>query len=436
MYTTPDNSLSDDLRDAWKNLASYGTPPASEIAARVLPSWSVGLDHWLARLTKEYLRDYCRRNSHFKLALAPYGGGKTHFLLSLAARAAEEQWATCYLQCKLNVSLGDWYGLYEHVAKSIQLPGSNRRGVKLVFQEALEQMRKLAATAPEPDFALDKMIGALEDEDWPHSSFAGVAMELLNHLRNPRANPAIGDAALRWLQGQPDRLSANERQALHLGTLTARGRSQHGQTLFYSLVKFMPRVGVMGLAVFFDEMDTMLNVRGKALEQILVSMRVLLDAPDQRMDRLPLFGVFAAVPDIMQQMQQAQFLASRFKVAVPFHQGDDNAPVLDLRELGNQNEMLRAMGEKLLQLGIQVHGWKFNLDLQRRNLRNLAELTTNRRLEVNARRLFVKTWCSLLEEQGRNGESEQTETELMNLIEGAYFGFKKAEEAPGEEDLG
>jgi hypothetical protein len=436
MEHTPENSLNDDLRDAWKNLASYGTPPASEIAGRVLPAWSVGLDRWLDRLTKEYLRDYCRRNSHFKLALAPYGGGKTHFLLSLAGRAAEEQWATCYLQCKLNVSLGDWYGLYEHLAKSIQLPGSNRRGVKLVFQAALEQMRKLAASAPEPDFALDKMTGALEDEDWPHSSFAGVAMAFLHHLRNPRSNPALGEAAQRWLQGQADTLSAKERQELHLGTLTARGRSQYGQTLLYSLVKFIPRAGVNGLVVLFDEMDTMLNVRGKALEQILVSMRVLLDAPDQRMDRLPLFGMFAAVPDIQQQMQKAQFLASRFKVAVPFHQGDDNAPVLDLSELGNQNEMLRAIGEKLLQLGIQVHRWEFNLDLQRRNLRNLAKLTANRRLEVNARRLFVKTWCSLLEEQARNGESEKTEAELTNLIEGAYSGFKKAEGERNEEDLG
>jgi hypothetical protein len=436
MLTKPDSTLDNDLRDAWRNLASYGTPPASEIAGRVLPAWSVGLDSWLERLAKAYLRDYCRRNSHFKLALAPYGGGKTHFLLSLAARATEENWATCYLQCKLNVSLGDWYGLYQHVAKSIQLPGSNRRGIKLVFQAALEQMRKRAEGAPEPEFALDKMLAALEDDDWPHSSFATVAVALLQHLRDPRQNQAAGEAALRWLQGEPDRLTAQERQLLHLGTLTGKGKSQHGQTLFYSLAKFVPRAGVNGLALLFDEMDSMLNVRGKALEQILVSMRVLLDAPDQRMDRLPLFGVFAAVPDIQQQMQKAQFLASRFKVVLPFHQGDDNAPVLDLSELGSQNEMLRAMGEKLLNLGIQVHGWKLNLEMQRRNLRNLADVTAKRRLEVNARRLFVKTWCSLLEEQARNGEGEKNESELSNLIEGAYSGFRLAEETTTKDDLG
>jgi hypothetical protein len=399
----------------------------------------VGLDAWLDRLTKEYLRDYCRRNSHFKLALAPYGGGKTHFLLSLAARAIEENWATCYLQCKQNVSLADWYGLYQFVANSIQLPGTkNRRGIKLIFQVALEQMRQRAAGAPEPEYALDKMIAALEDADWPHSSFATVAAALLNHLRDPRTDPTTGEAALRWLQGQPDTLTAKERQSLHLGTLTAQGRQLHGQTLFYSLVKFIPRAGVNGLALFFDEMDSMMNVRGKALEQILVSMRVLLDAPDQRMDRLPLFGVFAAVPDIQQLMQKAQFLASRFKVVTPFHQGDDNAPVMDLSELGSgsQNDMLRAMGEKLLQLGIQVHDWKMNLELQRKNLKNLADVTAKRKLEVNARRLFVKTWCSLLEEQHRNGEAEKTESELSNLIEGVYTGFKQAEATPTTNDLG
>jgi hypothetical protein len=434
METTPDPSLNDDLRDAWKNLASYGTPPASEIAGRVLPAWSVGLDRWLDRLTKEYLRDYCRRNSHFKLALAPYGGGKTHFLLTLAGRATEENWATCYLQCKLNVSLGDWYGLYEHVAKSIQLPGSKLRGVKLVFQAALDRMRKQAESAPEPDFALDKMIGALEDDDWPHTAFARVAVAFLNHLRDPRMNQELGKAALRWLQGEALE-NKKQRELLDVNPVTAQGRSQHGQTLFCSLVKFIPRAGVNGLVLLFDEMDTMLNVKGKALEKIFVSIRVLTDAPDQK---LPLFGIFGAVPDIVQLIRNsgAQFLISRYQVVVPFHEGDDNAPILDLSELGSQNEMLRAIGEKLLQLGVQVHNWKFNLDLQRRNLRNLAELTATRRLEVNARRLFVKTWCSLLEEQARNGESEKSETELTNLIEGAYSGFRKAEEERKEEDLG
>jgi hypothetical protein len=425
-----------DLRDAWTILASYGTPPAAEIAGRVLPAWSVRIDGWLERLSKKFLQDYCRRNSHFKLAVAPYGGGKTHFLLALASQASMENWATCYLQCKANVSLGDWYGLYQIVSKSIQLPGSERRGIKGLFQAALAGMRKRAENAPEPEQAVDEMLSALEDEDWPHTAFARVATAYLNHLRDPRLNPKMGETALYWLQGEPERLDKKQREELNLGAVTAQAKPRHGQELFYSLVKFIPRAGVNGLVLLFDEMDTMLNARGKALERILVSMRVLLDAPDQRMERLPLFGVFAAVPDIIQQMQPAQFLASRFKVVVHFHSGDDNAPVMDLSELGKQNEILRAIGEKLLHLGVQAHGWKVNLDLQRKNMKRLADVTASRRLEVNARRLFVKAWCGLLEQQVRDGEAERKEEELAGLIDAVYSGFKKEEEGRKEEDLG
>jgi hypothetical protein len=435
MYETKDIPI-EDLRDAWVNLAAHGTPPASEIAARVLPAWSVGLDVWLDRLTKVYLRDYCRRNAHFKLAVAPYGGGKTHFLLTVCARATAENWATCYLQCKANVSLGDWFGLYEHIAKATQLPGSNRRGIKPLVQAALDQMRQRARKAPEPEFALDEMITALEDEDWPHSAFARVVGALLNHLRDPHSNPEIGDAALRWLQGQPDTLKPAERQALHLQAVRAGDRSEHGRTLFYSLVKFVPQAGVNGLTVLFDEMDTLLNARGPALERILTSMRVMLDAPDGRMDRIPLFGVFAAVPDIAEQIRRYQALATRFQVIIPFHRGDDNSPQLDLSEIGNQNEMLQAIGEKLIELGIQIHGWKFDRNQQARNLKLLADVTARRMLEVNARRLFVKAWCGLLEEQGRTGQRDYTESGLVDLIQGVYEGFRRNDQAATQNDIG
>lgn len=425
-----------ELRDAWLNLAATGTPPAFEVAGRVLPEWSVGLSAWLDRLTNVYLRDYCRRNSHFKLALAPYGGGKTHFLLALGSRAAAENWAVCYLQCKANISIGDWFKLYENVAKSIQLPNQSRRGLKPLAQCVLDRMRERAEKAPEPGYALDEMIAALADEEWPHSSFASVMAVFLNHLREPHANPEIGEAALRWLQGQPDSLSAKERQMFHLQSVRPGDRSEHGRTLFYSLVKFIPKSGAHGLTLLLDEMDTILNVRGKALEKILTSMRVMLDAPDSRMDRIPLFGAFAAVPDIIDQLRRYQALASRFQPVIPFHKGDDNAAQIDLGELGNQNEMLTAIGEKLLQLGLKVHDWKFDLAVQRKNLRRLANVTSGRILEVNARRLFVKAWCSLLEDQARSGQREFQDTDLADLIQGVYAGLRRDEETAGETDVG
>ena len=77
-----------------------------------------------------YLRDHCvggaeggRGNSHFKLIVADYGGGKTHFLHAFHHRALEEGFAVSYLQCKQGVSFDDWMALYSLIAASIHLPG-------------------------------------------------------------------------------------------------------------------------------------------------------------------------------------------------------------------------------------------------------------------------------------------------------------------------
>ena len=95
----------------------------------------------------------------------------------------------------------------------------------------------------------------------------------------------------------------------------------------------------------------------------------------------------------------------------------------------------KFIGEKLLKVGIKVHGRKFDRDLQCRNLRRLADVTAKRILEVNARRLFVKAWCSLLEEQGRGGQREYSEMALSDLIQGAYEGFRREDEAAKDTDV-
>ncbi len=428
----------EDLRDTWRTLAAHGTPPASAIAGRVLPAWSVGLDGWLDRIARAQLGDFCRRNSHFKLVVATYGGGKTHFLLALGARAEAENWAVCYLQCKAHVSVGDWFGLYEQIAKAVKLPGINGAGLRPVVQAALETMQSRSLKAPDPNAALNEMIAAVRDENWPHSSFGRVMATALQHLRDPNANPEEGEAAQDWLQGNIAKETLNVLRRLRLQPLRTSDRARHGQELFYSVAKFLPKTGVHGLVLLLDEMEVTFNARGKALEKILVSLRTMLDAPDHRMERIPLFGVFAAVPDVWSEVitKRYEALKQRFQVFTPFHRGNDDAAQIDLGELGKPRDILVGMGEKLLELGIRVHGWAFNLTRQRQNLEKLAGVTADQLLEVNARRLFVKAWCSLLDEQGREGEHDYTEQFLTNHVRGVNEAFRSAEEAATDRDIG
>ena len=75
----------DDASQLWAMLGAEGkAPPELGYASHVLPSYSVAIQPWLDRLASRFLQQLCRKNAHFKLVLAPYGGGKTHFLLALA----------------------------------------------------------------------------------------------------------------------------------------------------------------------------------------------------------------------------------------------------------------------------------------------------------------------------------------------------------------
>jgi hypothetical protein len=425
------------LRDAWVSLAAYGTPPAPEVAAEVLPVWSVGLDGWLERLAKTFLRDYCRRNTHWKLAIAPYGGGKTHFLLAVAGLADKEGWAVSYIQCKGNVTLSDWFSLYESIACSIQLPGSDKRGIRPLAKAVLERMETLAAKAPDPVAALDFQIDSFEEDDWPNAAFARVMAALLRHFREPTARPEIGKAALHWLQGQPETLTNAERQALHLAPINSAQRAEHGRTLLASLAKFIPKAGAHGLVLLLDEMDVVFNARGRAMDRILNAIRIMLDAPDGRVDRTPVFGIFAAPPDVLTKLRDYPALSQRLRVQPPFfHDDNDHAAQIDLSKIGAEKPLLREIAHNLRRIGQQAHGWTFDDTTQIQNAQRLASVTATRHLEVDARRLFVKTWCGLLEAQSKHGERAYSEDELNDLLSGVHSDILNAQQQPGEDDLG
>lgn len=95
-----------DAIELWSKLGEEGKAPTDLTqATRSLPTYTVGFEPWIDRLARRYLRGLCRRMPHFKLALAPYGGGKTHFLLALGVRARSEDFAVAYVPCGADVSL-------------------------------------------------------------------------------------------------------------------------------------------------------------------------------------------------------------------------------------------------------------------------------------------------------------------------------------------
>ena len=409
----------------WAMLGAEGKAPTELTqASHVLPSYSVGIEPWIDRLARLYLRTLCRGAAHFKLVLAPYGGGKTHFLLTLGIRARDqENFAVAYVPCGERVSLDSPLDVYREFVKHLQLPSQDQPGLR-VFLDAVTRTKRddiRQRGVPDVDAAFRLWVSDVRKRDYPENAFGRVMAAALQATGDGVDSP-VGDAALRWLQGDIDTLGRSDMQELHLARVPAASRRQFGRNLLLSLVKFLPEAGVHGLLLLMDEVETLFQVRkGAAALRILGAMRVILDAPTGVSGGVPLFGVFSATPDVLEEFRRYPALEQRLAVrGASFDQGNDLAPQMPLDKVQSQETFLAEIGEKLIGVGRVALGKPFDRELQRINAQRLARVASERSLDVHARRLFVKTWVNLLDIQSSEGEREIEEDELMARYSGSF----------------
>ena len=416
-----------DAIDLWATLSAEGkAPTAIGQASQCLPNYTVGFTSWIERLATYYLDDLARRNAHFKLVLAPYGGGKTHFLLALGVRALEKKYAIAYVPCGDSVALDRPLDIYREVAKSVRLTSEGQAGIYAVLEATLERKREEihGKDVPDPDAAMHAWIRTLKYKPYAEPAFARTISAALGALAEGGTD--IGDAAIRWLQGEMDTLTPSEMRELRLARVPKDASGPFGRALILSLAQFLPDASVHGLTLLIDEVETLFQVRkGKATLGLLAAIRSLLDVPGS-FDHVPLFGVFSATPDVLEELRKYPAVEQRLAVhGAGFEEGNDTAIQLSLAEVDrNHKELLEAIGRKLLDIGDVVKGRPYDHAIQETNANRLATIASERNLDVDQRRLFVKTWVALLEYQSSAGERTFSDDEL----EGRYVGeFRKIE---------
>ena len=420
-----------EARQIWAQLGEEGKAPTELArAARVLPGYTAGIQTWLDRLAQRYLRELCREDAHYKLVLADYGGGKTHFLCSFGARALDEGFAVSYVPCSTGLSLDEPLAVYKELVKNLQQPGESFRGLQALLEAVIRKKREEIerAGAPDVDGALRRWRLSLRREDFPENAFGRVMAAALEAVESE--GTTAGEAAFHWLQGEPEILNRGDLQELRLAKLRKEDRKTFGRNLLLSLVKFLPQAGVHGLVLLLDEVETLTQVRGKALLRILAAMRVFLDSPAGVPGGVPMCGVFAATPDVLDGDHVGRYSALEQRLAVrgaSFAEGNDLAVQLPLREVAPQEVLLKEVGGKLIDIGTRATGHAFDRGLQAENVRRLVDVACERNLDVDARRLFVKTWVNLLELQSQAGERSIGRDELVGRYEGVFSGFKSDE---------
>ena len=421
-----------DAMQLWAGLGSDGKAPTDlTSSSRVLASYTAGIDPWISRLASVYLKRLCRNSPHFKLVLAPYGGGKTHFLQSLGVRGLQEGFAVSYVACNEGLTLTDPLAVYKEMIKHLRLPQFDKPGLQ-TFLDAIVATKTAEIEkqgAPDVQIAFSRWLRTVRRETFPSNAFGRVVAEAIE-ATSAESNSMRGEAAFRWLQGDIGTLSRDEAAALRLPRVTKAEQPSFGRELMFSLIQFAPQAGVHGLILLVDEVETLFNARGgRALLQLLAAMRVFLDNPSGIPGDVPLFGVFSAVPDIV-DVCNSKYRALAQRIAVQgasFDDGNDLAIQLPLERVEAQEQLLAGIGRKLIDVGRAAHEWTLDHELQTRNAESLARVASNRDFEVSARRMYVKTWIGLLEHQAAAAEREFTEEELGDLYQGSFEALRNQE---------
>jgi len=115
-----------------------------------------------------------------------------------------------------------------------------------------------------------------------------------------------------------------------------------------------------------------------------------------------------------------------------FEEGNDFAIQIHLEQVGDQEHLLRALGSRLIDLGQIATGHTFDRSIQDPNADNLAQVAARRNLQVDARRLFVKTCVNILNLQATEGEVLLSEDELAGRYAGFFNSLKELDQAEPE----
>ena len=257
-------------REILEGLAETGTPPPGTVAG-----FSTGLSACLERIDRETLPFVAMGGADLQFVAAPYGRGKTHYLMAVKELARSRGFVTAYVDCESQTLFRSLPHTYRAIASAMEPPVAGSFYAGLGVGRVLEQQfvredqagqRRIvedlrANRALAPDFRnlvrafCDSVLLAQGDEE-----LASRLESLLGGV--PSHGVSIGALYRRY--GDLPR---------PLGKLQVRNAAMWTRALLS-----LPRVmGYPGLVVLFDETETTINRRTRGRQMQLAHLRTFVD---------------------------------------------------------------------------------------------------------------------------------------------------------------
>ena len=171
------------------------------------------------------------------------------------------------------------------------------------------------------------------------------------------------------------------------------------------------------MLLMFDEVDRNLSLSNRRIAALGDNLRQVVDLCGGA--QLPgVLFVYAVPPEFLRLVvPEYPALDQRLRRPLPLSRISPQATLIDLEKLDLQpEELLAAMGSKLLQVFQVAEGWKATEAIQQGNLQALSRACARYSFEVGHRRTFVKSWIAFLHQQKESGESWMSEEMAENLL--------------------
>jgi len=401
------------------SLLESGQPP--KLGAQYV---NVATEPTLKRLRFDYLDGILKSDQGrdgagvCKWVVANYGNGKTQFLRCLQSIAWELNYTTAFVELSQDeCPLDRPDRVYTAVARSIQAaPRTSSdvdrgRGIEVMLQQLLDRLfPEVLSGVVDPrvkEQAITWVESSLSSTPIECSSFRTAATKHL--IAKLTGDLTTANLSASYLRG--DQMPMSEYKSI--GLYEKLDKSS-GFIFLRSLCQFLQRSELAsGTVLLFDEARRSLSLMSTKSKK--VACENLLSVINRcNSEELPgTMFVYAVMPDFF----------SDFATNYPALQqrcGPNTKIDLEVINNGNEVDLLQKIGNRIAKVfSIANDDIDINEALVEQNCEVIAHCTLKQTMGSGTRRLFVKTWCDVLQQSRDSLLYELDEQMVERFIEGA-----------------
>ena len=355
--------------------------------------FTVGLERYLNTLEKEYLETLIKDGgSSFKMIVAPFGNGKTHFLYCVRDLAWKHNYLISYIT--LSPQQTPFYKLeevYKAIVENLTYPqeaeellSGSERGIEAVIKKWFKEKYQEFSTkiADEEEVVRELVSYASSLSKYDSASFRNAVKEAFIALAKRREPTLI----FQWLSGEnpPRNLMREFRVFEKIDRSTA-------FKMIRSLAQWVKEIGYSGLVVLMDEAEMIPSMSSKQKARLLQNLRELIDHCGQVHFGYTMW--FYAVPDESFLEGRTQvFEALRQRLSTVFDEINPTGVKILLDSIVEDPiEYLKEIGKRLARIYEVAYDVRFDdVDTLEEAIESVAREAYEKKFQAGYKRLFVQ----------------------------------------------